>query len=367
MVRIADSASAVAYGAPERVIESLDPLAERAPMMAVADVLALVGGRAARHRPDRSCGSADRRAGRRRGGERPAHGRPDPRAPGPLWRSPAGNSSRPTSSSARRWTGSGPMTPSSSGRSWSRRTVGCSCSKAARELGHDRTRVTPMRPSSSVGADPFVKQVESDLKGAGDPIRSKIAQSLARAHRPRAGCRGVGRQGIFQPRGGSGALREPEGHRVPPAQHLREAGHHLTAWAAGPRDLAASPFSFESTRTLAAGPFSTLQAYGEPVDTPPMKVRPLAVAATAMVLLVGPLASTARAATSEGCAGSISAAGAQVSTLDSVTVPGPGGTNVHPFELYWSTPSPGQVRPCGRLRWHLAAHGSPRLLALRPG
>ena len=69
-----------------------------------------------------------------------------------------------------------------------------------------------------------------------------------------------------------------------------------------------------------------------------MKVRVLAVAATVTLLLVGPLASTAHAATSQGCTGSISSTGAEESTLDTITVPGPGGTNANPFHLYWAYP-----------------------------
>lgn len=60
--------------------------------------------------------------------------------------------------------------------------------------------------------------------------------------------------------------------------------------------------------------------------------RALVLAAVVAVLLVGPLALPAHAATSQGCSGSLSSA------LDKVTVPGPTGTNSSPFLLYWGQP-----------------------------
>jgi hypothetical protein len=60
--------------------------------------------------------------------------------------------------------------------------------------------------------------------------------------------------------------------------------------------------------------------------------RALVLAAGVTVLLVGPLALPAHAATSQGCSGSVASA------LDTVTVPGPGGTNASPFLLYWGEP-----------------------------
>jgi hypothetical protein len=61
-------------------------------------------------------------------------------------------------------------------------------------------------------------------------------------------------------------------------------------------------------------------------------VTALVLATTVAVLLVGPLALPAHAATSQGCSGSVS------SPLDKVTVPGPTGTNASPFRLYWGQP-----------------------------
>jgi hypothetical protein len=69
-----------------------------------------------------------------------------------------------------------------------------------------------------------------------------------------------------------------------------------------------------------------------------MKVRAIALVATVTVLLVGPLAVPAHAATSQGCSGSISSVDDQGAPLDKVTVPGPGGTNASPFQLYWAGP-----------------------------
>jgi len=68
-----------------------------------------------------------------------------------------------------------------------------------------------------------------------------------------------------------------------------------------------------------------------------MKVPALVLVAIATLLLVGPLASPAVAATSQGCSGSISSVGDQGSP-DKVAVPGTGGTNASPFELYWAQP-----------------------------
>ena len=69
-----------------------------------------------------------------------------------------------------------------------------------------------------------------------------------------------------------------------------------------------------------------------------MKVRALVLVAIVTVLLVGPLASPAHAATSQGCSGSISSVDDQGAPLDKVTVPGPSGTNASPFQLYWAEP-----------------------------
>jgi hypothetical protein len=98
-----------------------------------------------------------------------------------------------------------------------------------------------------------------------------------------------------------------------------------------------------------------------------MKVRALALAATVTVLLVGPMASTAHAATSQGCAGSISSTSSQNPTLDKITVPGPGGTNVNPFQLYWADPVAwtGQIyTPVTDGTWQLTVHNASWLFAL---
>jgi hypothetical protein len=69
-----------------------------------------------------------------------------------------------------------------------------------------------------------------------------------------------------------------------------------------------------------------------------VRVRALVLAAIASALLVGPLASPAHAATSQGCSGTISSVDSQGAPLDHVTVPGPDGTNTSPFQLYWAEP-----------------------------
>lgn len=69
-----------------------------------------------------------------------------------------------------------------------------------------------------------------------------------------------------------------------------------------------------------------------------MKVRALVLVAIVTVLLAGPLASPAHAATSQGCSGSISSVNDQGASLDKITVPGPSGTNASPFQLFWAEP-----------------------------
>src|ERR1700722_15942209 len=69
-----------------------------------------------------------------------------------------------------------------------------------------------------------------------------------------------------------------------------------------------------------------------------MRLRALAFGPILTILLVGPLASSAHAATSQGCSGSISSVDNQGTPLDQVSVPGPAGTATNPFQLYWAAP-----------------------------
>lgn len=69
-----------------------------------------------------------------------------------------------------------------------------------------------------------------------------------------------------------------------------------------------------------------------------MKVRVVGAAAVIAVAMIGPLASPARAATSQGCSGSVSSVGSQGTRLEKMTVPGPGGSTTSPFQLYWGLP-----------------------------
>ena len=69
-----------------------------------------------------------------------------------------------------------------------------------------------------------------------------------------------------------------------------------------------------------------------------MKVRGLGAAAVIVVSMVGPLAPPAGAATSQGCSGSISSVDSQGAPLEKISVPGPGGSNANPFQLYWGLP-----------------------------
>lgn len=103
------------------------------------------------------------------------------------------------------------------------------------------------------------------------------------------------------------------------------------------------------------------------VDNPQMKAWALALVATVTVLLVGPMAGTAHATTSQGCVGSISSAGSQNPSVDNITVPGPGGTNANPFQLYWADPVTwaGQTSvPVTDGTWRLTVHDASWLFAL---
>jgi hypothetical protein len=69
-----------------------------------------------------------------------------------------------------------------------------------------------------------------------------------------------------------------------------------------------------------------------------MKVRALALLAAVTLLLGGPLAAPAHAATSQGCTGSLFSSSSENPSLDKIAVPGPGGTSASPFQLYWGEP-----------------------------
>ncbi len=103
------------------------------------------------------------------------------------------------------------------------------------------------------------------------------------------------------------------------------------------------------------------------VDNSVMKVRVLVLVATVTVLLGGPLAASAHAATSQGCAGSISSTGSQNPSVDKVTLPGPGGTSANPFRLYWADTVAwtGQTyAPITDGTWRLTVHNASWLFAL---
>jgi hypothetical protein len=98
-----------------------------------------------------------------------------------------------------------------------------------------------------------------------------------------------------------------------------------------------------------------------------MKVLALALVAIVTLLLVGPLASPALAATSQGCSGTISSVGSQDAPPDKVTVPGPSGTNASPFQLYWAEPVTwaGQTsQPVTGGTWQLTVENPSWLFAL---
>src|ERR1700680_2788554 len=97
-----------------------------------------------------------------------------------------------------------------------------------------------------------------------------------------------------------------------------------------------------------------------------VKVLALVLVAIVTLLLVGPLASPALAATSQGCSGSISSVGDQGAPPDKVAVPGPGGTNASPLRLYWAEPVnwPGQTpQPVTSGTWRLTVQNPSWLFA----
>jgi hypothetical protein len=69
-----------------------------------------------------------------------------------------------------------------------------------------------------------------------------------------------------------------------------------------------------------------------------MKARALPGLLVLSLLLVVLSASPAHGASGQGCSGTVSSAGAQGVSLDTVTVPGPRGTNTDPFRILWGEP-----------------------------
>ena len=98
-----------------------------------------------------------------------------------------------------------------------------------------------------------------------------------------------------------------------------------------------------------------------------MKFRALPGLVVLPLVLVGVLASPARGATSQGCSGTISSVGAQGVPLDTVTLPGPGGTTKDPFRILWGDPVSwtGQTaQPMTAGTWRLAVQHPSWLFAL---
>jgi hypothetical protein len=56
------------------------------------------------------------------------------------------------------------------------------------------------------------------------------------------------------------------------------------------------------------------------------------------LVLVGMLATPAHAATAQGCTGTLASVSAQGAPLDTVALPGPGGTTEDPFRILWGDP-----------------------------
>jgi len=98
-----------------------------------------------------------------------------------------------------------------------------------------------------------------------------------------------------------------------------------------------------------------------------MKVRGLVLVAIGTMVLIALLAPPARAATARGCSGSISSVDDKGASLDSVGVPGPGGSDADPFRLYWAAPVTwtGQsAQPVAAGTWRLTVQDPSALFAL---
>jgi hypothetical protein len=67
-----------------------------------------------------------------------------------------------------------------------------------------------------------------------------------------------------------------------------------------------------------------------------MRVRALLLLLTAAAFVVGPLASPADAATSVGCAGTLTSVGPDGTPVDSVAIPSSGPAGARPFQMTWT-------------------------------
>jgi hypothetical protein len=67
-----------------------------------------------------------------------------------------------------------------------------------------------------------------------------------------------------------------------------------------------------------------------------MRVRAVLLLLTAAAFAVGPLASPAYAATSVGCAGTLTSVNPDNTPLDRVAIPSSGGTDARPFQIMWA-------------------------------
>jgi len=98
-----------------------------------------------------------------------------------------------------------------------------------------------------------------------------------------------------------------------------------------------------------------------------MRVRGLVVVAVCTTLLIALPVSPARAATAQGCSGSISSVDDHGASLDTVAVPGAGGSDADPFRLYWAAPVTwtGQTaQPVAGGTWRLTVQHPSVLFAL---
>ena len=97
--------------------------------------------------------------------------------------------------------------------------------------GRRRQAVDQLRVAGDLfaraGAEPFLGRVEADLASHGITVGRGGIPVPSAADRPGARRRRPGREGDDQPRGRRRAVCQPEGRRLPPGSHLRQARDHL--------------------------------------------------------------------------------------------------------------------------------------------
>ena len=242
--RVAQAAVARARNDPEQVVKILAPLVENPHVIPMATSLAWwpsLDRGDDRWRRAGPSSRADRTARHRSAATRPEYASPHCRGPRPS----GGGPGTPRSGVLQLRPGDRPARP---GRSAS--GPGRASSQVRSAAGRPRGQATPgCRPAS-----PCLRPVRQGGRrtvpapGGGRPGLTKDHCRPARipvpsgADRPGARRRRPGSEGDDQPRGRRRAVCQPEGHRLPPGPHFREAGDHLKAGPA-PAGVQLAPWS----------------------------------------------------------------------------------------------------------------------------